>query len=51
MESLDFFEEWHYKDYKATRNKVKSEMVKLLREEQEKISVDCKKSLKILAIY
>ena len=27
-----------YKDYKATRNKVKTEMVKLLREEQEKKS-------------
>ena len=25
-----------YKDYKVTRNKVKSEMAKLLREEQEK---------------
>ena len=32
-----------YKDYKVTRNKVKSEMAKLLREEQEKISVDCKR--------
>jgi len=30
-----------YKEYKVTRNKVKSEVAKLLREEQEKISVDC----------
>jgi len=35
-----------YKDYKVTRNKLKSEMVKLLREEQEKISVDCKRNPK-----
>ena len=35
-----------YKDYKVTRNKVKLEMVKLLREEQDKISVDCKRNPK-----
>jgi len=35
-----------YKDYKVTRNKVKTEMVKLLREEQEKIFVDCKRNPK-----
>jgi len=32
-----------YNEYKVTRNKVKSEMAKLLRQEQERISVDCKK--------
>ena len=40
-----------YNEYKVTRNKVKSEMAKLLRQEQERISVDCKKNEIILAVY
>ena len=41
-----------YNEYKVTRNKVKSEMAKLLRQEQERISVDCKKKPEIiLAVY
>jgi len=35
-----------YNDYKPTRNKVKTEMVKLLREENKKISFDCKRNPK-----
>ena len=45
---------WIYSrnDTVYTRNKVKTEMVKLSREEQGKISVDCKRNpKKILAIY
>jgi len=33
-----------YNEYEVTRNKVKSEMTKLLRHEQQRISVDCKKT-------
>ena len=40
-----------YNEYKVIRNKVKSEMGKLLRQEQEKISVDCKKNPKIFWQY
>jgi len=40
-----------YKEYKVIRNKVKSEMAKLLRQEQEKISVDCKKNLRLFWQY
>jgi len=40
-----------YKEYKVTRNKVKSEVAKLLREEQEKISVDCKRNPKVFWQY
>ena len=48
---ISFRKEAVYKEYKVTRNKVKSEMAKLLRQEQEKISVDCKKPEIILAVY
>jgi len=40
-----------YKDYKVIRNKVKSEMAKLLKQEQEKISIDCKKNPKLFWQY
>jgi len=45
MEPLDCLQKRGciYKEYKATRNKVKTEMAKLLTQEQEKISVACKK--------
>jgi len=46
MELLDFIrKEVVYKEYKVIRNKVKSEMAKLLRQEQETISMHCKKTL------
>jgi len=40
-----------YKEYKATRNEVKTKMAKLLTQEQEKISVACKQNPKLLWQY